>query len=103
MKRTAGNDSPTRVALDLRAHGVAVVGTNWSSAPFTTAGALRRLFRDAGATAVHTRSSLYSPPWGLPGLVRRAEAIERLGRPLGALGAAFVVARAEVVRPAANR
>jgi ubiquinone/menaquinone biosynthesis C-methylase UbiE len=68
----------------------------WRSAHFTTAGELRRLFRDAGARAVQTRSGLYLPPWAVPALVRRAEAIERLGRPLGALGAAFVVARSEV-------
>ena len=68
----------------------------WRSAHFTTAGELRRLFRDAGATAVHTRSGLYLPPWNVPSVVHRAETVERLGRPLGALGAAFVVARAEV-------
>jgi len=68
----------------------------WRSAHFTTAGELRRLFRDAGATAVHTRSGLYLPPWNVPLVVHRAETVERLGRPLGALGAAFVVARAEV-------
>ena len=73
--------------------------TTWRSAHFTTAGALRRLFRDAGARAVRTRYGLYLPPWGLPALVRRAEAIERLGHPLGALGAAFVAARAEVANP----
>jgi len=67
----------------------------WRAAHFTTAGELRRLLREAGATAVRARHGLYLPPWDTPVLVRRAEAIERLGRPLGALGAAFVVARAE--------
>jgi SAM-dependent methyltransferase len=70
--------------------------TTWRSAHFTTAGALRRLFRDAGATAVHTRYGLYLPPWDPSGLARRAEAIERLACPLGSLGAAFVVACAEL-------
>ena len=68
----------------------------WRSAHFTTARELRLLFRAAGATAVHTRSGLYLPPWNVPLVVHRAETVERLGRPLGALGAAFVVARAEV-------
>ena len=68
----------------------------WRSAHFTTARELRLLFRAAGATAVHTRSGLYLPPWNVPSVVHRAETVERLGRPLGALGAAFVVTRAEV-------
>ena len=68
----------------------------WRSAHFTTARELQGLFRDAGASAVRTRNGLYLPPWNVPAFVRRAEVIERLGRPLGALGAAFVVARAEV-------
>ena len=68
----------------------------WRSARFTTAGELGRLFRDAGASAVRTRYGLYVPPWNVPALVRWGETIERLGRPLGALGAAFVVVRAEV-------
>ena len=68
----------------------------WRSAHFTTARELQGLFRDAGASAVRTRNGLYLPPWNVPAFVRRAEVIERLGRPLGALGAAFVVTRAEV-------
>ena len=68
----------------------------WRSAHFTTAGELRRVFRNAGATAVCARYGLYLPPWGIPALVSRSEAIEWLGRPLGALGAAFVVVRVEV-------
>jgi ubiquinone/menaquinone biosynthesis C-methylase UbiE len=68
----------------------------WRSAHFTTARELRGLFRNAGASAVRTRHGLYLPPWNVSALVRRADAIERVGRPLGALGAAFVVARAEV-------
>jgi ubiquinone/menaquinone biosynthesis C-methylase UbiE len=67
----------------------------WRQAHFTTAGELRRLFREAGATAITTRHGLYLPPWDVAALVGRAEAIERLTRPLGLLGAAFVVARAE--------
>jgi ubiquinone/menaquinone biosynthesis C-methylase UbiE len=69
----------------------------WRSAHFTSAGELQALLRDAGATAVHARYCLYLPPWDVPALVRRAEAIERLGRPLGGLGAAFVVVRADLV------
>ncbi|HEU0246652.1 MAG TPA: methyltransferase domain-containing protein [Gaiellaceae bacterium] len=68
----------------------------WRSVHFTTADELRRLLRDAGATAVRSRYGMYLPPWGVPALVCRAEAIERLGRPLGPLGAAFVVVRADV-------
>jgi len=68
----------------------------WRSAHFITAGELRQLFRDAGATAISTRHSLYLPPWNVSVFVRRTDAIERLGRPLRALGAAFVVARADV-------
>lgn len=73
--------------------------TTWRNAHFTTAGELRRLFRDAGATTVSVSYGLYLPPWGIPALVWRAEAIERLARPLRALGAACVVARAEVGGP----
>ena len=69
--------------------------TTWRQAHFTTACELRRLLRNAGATVVTARYGLYLPPWDEPWLVRRADAIERLGRPLGALGAAFVVARTE--------
>lgn len=68
----------------------------WRSAHFATAAELRRLLQDAGATAASSRYGLYLPPWDVPALVRRADAIERLARPLGALGAALVVARAEV-------
>jgi SAM-dependent methyltransferase len=67
----------------------------WRQAHFTTAGELGRLLRSAEATAVTTRYGLYLPPWDKPWFVRRVETIERLGRPLGALGAAFVVARTE--------
>jgi hypothetical protein len=68
----------------------------WREAHFTTAGELRRLLHEAGAPTVSARYGLYLPPWDVPALVRRVEAIERLGRPLGPLGAGFVVARAEV-------
>lgn len=67
----------------------------WRQSHFTTAGELRRLFREAGATAITTRHGIYLPPWDVAALVGRAEAIERLGQPLGAFAAAFVVARAE--------
>jgi len=75
----------------------------WRQAHFATAGELRRLFRNAGASAVSARYGLYLPPWDAPALFGRAEAIERLGRPLGALGAAFVVARAEAGSEGATR
>lgn len=58
---------------------------------------LAGLVADAGAAiaAVSSRCGLYLPPWDIPALVRQAEAIERLGSPLGPLGAAFVAARAD--------
>jgi ubiquinone/menaquinone biosynthesis C-methylase UbiE len=68
----------------------------WRTAHFTTAGELQQLFRDAGAADITARYGLYLPPWGTSALLSRADAIERLGRRLGPLGAAFVVARAEV-------
>lgn len=68
----------------------------WRSAHFTSARELRSLFREAGATVVRSRYGLYLPPWDVAVLARQAEAIERLGRPLGPLGAAFVAVRAEV-------
>jgi hypothetical protein len=41
------------------------------------------------------RYGLYLPPWQTPALTARADVFERLGRPLRALGAAFVVAAAQ--------
>jgi ubiquinone/menaquinone biosynthesis C-methylase UbiE len=67
----------------------------WRTARFTTAGELERLFERAWASSVTTRYGLYLPPWDARVLVERAEAIERLARPLRAVGAAFVVARAD--------
>ncbi len=67
----------------------------WKTAHFTTAGELRRLLERAGASSVETRYGLYLPPSRHSSFVGRAETFERLGRPLGALGAAFVVAVAE--------
>jgi ubiquinone/menaquinone biosynthesis C-methylase UbiE len=66
----------------------------WRAARFTTAGELRRLFLRAGAGHVTTRYGLYLPP--SDALARRAETFERLGSPLGPLGAAFVAIRADV-------
>jgi ubiquinone/menaquinone biosynthesis C-methylase UbiE len=68
--------------------------TTWRSARFTTGGELRRLLLGAGAARVDVRHGLYLPPWDVPSLVARADAIERLAGPLGPIGAAFVVARA---------
>jgi len=67
----------------------------WKAAHFTTAGELRRLFRAAGAATVTARYGLYLPPVDRPAIVARAGALERAGRVLGPLGAAFVAARAE--------
>jgi hypothetical protein len=67
----------------------------WRAARFVSARELRRLLLAAGAGRVSTRYGLYLPPIGWPPLVGQAERLERLGRPLGPLGAAFVVARAE--------
>jgi SAM-dependent methyltransferase len=67
----------------------------WRAARFTSARELRRLLLAVGAADVSTRYALYLPPFESPALAGRAELLERLGRPLGPLGAAFVVARAE--------
>jgi hypothetical protein len=66
-----------------------------SAAHFTTAGELRRLLERAGARNVEHRYGLYLPPWDSAILIRRASAIERLGRQLGPVGAAFVAARGQ--------
>lgn len=71
----------------------------WRAARFTTSGELRRLFREAGARTVTTRHALYLPPTDRPALTSRAEAFERAGSRLGALGAAFVAVRADVPAP----
>jgi ubiquinone/menaquinone biosynthesis C-methylase UbiE len=67
----------------------------WRRARFLSAGELRRLLTGAGASHVTTRYGLYMPPWVAPALLRHGEAVERLGRRLGPLGAAFVAARAQ--------
>jgi ubiquinone/menaquinone biosynthesis C-methylase UbiE len=67
----------------------------WRAARFTSARVLRRLLLAAGADRVRIRYALYVPPIGWRPLLARAELLERLGRPLGPLGAVFVVARAE--------
>lgn len=64
----------------------------WRSAHFSTAGELRGLLEGVGAGSVEARYGLYLPPLQLPVLTRHARLLERLGRPLGPLGAAFVVA-----------
>ena len=64
----------------------------WRTARFASARELRRLFADAGAAEVAVRHRLYLPPW--VALAPRAQAIERVCRPLGPLGAAFVAVRA---------
>jgi ubiquinone/menaquinone biosynthesis C-methylase UbiE len=67
----------------------------WRRARFVGAGELRSLLAGAGASRVTTRYGLYLPPWAAPALLRHGETIERLGRRLGPLGAAFVAARAQ--------
>ena len=67
----------------------------WRAAHFTAAGELRRLLERAGARNVEHRYGLYLPPWDRAILIRRASAIERLGRQLGPVGAAFVAARGQ--------
>jgi ubiquinone/menaquinone biosynthesis C-methylase UbiE len=67
----------------------------WRQARFLTARELRRLLAGAGASSVSTRYGLYLPPWPVPVLLHHAATIERLARPLGPFGAAFVVASAE--------
>jgi SAM-dependent methyltransferase len=73
----------------------------WRQARFLGAAELRRLLTGAGGTRVAARYALYLPPWEVQPLLRHADGIERLGRWLGPLGAAFVAARAE--RPAGSR
>jgi ubiquinone/menaquinone biosynthesis C-methylase UbiE len=67
----------------------------WKAARFTTAGELERLLLAAGATTVASRYALYLPPVDHPALVGRADVLERIGRSLGPVGAAFVALRAE--------
>jgi ubiquinone/menaquinone biosynthesis C-methylase UbiE len=67
----------------------------WKSARFVSALELRRLLLTAGAERVGTRYALYLPPLEWPLLTEHAQLLERLGRPLGPLGAGFVVAGAE--------
>jgi ubiquinone/menaquinone biosynthesis C-methylase UbiE len=67
----------------------------WRAVQFTTAGELRRLFLAAGAVSATARYGLYLPPVSRIAATIRTEACERLARPLGPLGAAFVVVRAD--------
>jgi SAM-dependent methyltransferase len=67
----------------------------WRAARFATARELRGLLGAAGARPTNSRYGLHLPPLSLPALVARAEALERAGRWLGPLGAAFVVVRAD--------
>lgn len=67
----------------------------WRDAHFSTAGKLTGLLRASGAHRVEARYGLYLPAWDLPVLVAHADAVERVGRRLGPLGAGFVVARGE--------
>lgn len=66
----------------------------WRAARFSTADEIERLLREAGPIPVATRHALYVPP--VNALAGAAGAIERLGRPLGPVGAAFVAVRGDV-------
>jgi len=68
----------------------------WRAARFTSKGELVRLLAGAGARPTAARYALYLPPIDHPVFISRAQQLERLGRRLGALGAAFVAVRAEV-------
>lgn len=72
------------------------LGSAWRSARFTTAAELVRLFDSAGAARLVSRYGLYLPPLDWAPLARRADAIERIGRRRGPLGAAFVAVRANL-------
>jgi ubiquinone/menaquinone biosynthesis C-methylase UbiE len=67
----------------------------WRAARFTTSGELERLLRRAGAGEIVARYGVYLPPLDRPVVVSHEAAIERLGRHLGPVGAAFVVVRGE--------
>lgn len=67
----------------------------WRGARFLTSAELRRPLAGAGASSVITRYGFYLPPWPVPFLLRDAATVERFARPLGPLGPAFAVARAE--------
>jgi ubiquinone/menaquinone biosynthesis C-methylase UbiE len=82
-------------ALKRRLEGWAGSPT-WRAARFATRGELVRLLAGAGARPTAARYALYLPPIDHPVFISRAQAIERLGRRLGPLGAAFVAVRAEV-------
>lgn len=68
----------------------------WRAARFTSAGELTALLRDAGAVPAGARHAAYLPPVDRAAVTRRADAFERLGGPLGPVGAAFVAVRANV-------
>lgn len=66
----------------------------WRAAHFTSGRELTSLLRAAGAGPVTVRRALYLPPADWGPMTRHAALIERLGRPLGPFGAAFVAVRA---------
>lgn len=82
-------------ALKRRLQGWAGSPT-WRSARFTTKAELERLLAVAGAVPAAARYGLYLPPFDHPAVTSRAQAFERLGSRLGAVGAAFVAVRADV-------
>jgi hypothetical protein len=68
-------------------HGAALRYEQLGTAHFPTAGDLRRLLGQAGASRIETRNGLYLPPRHVPALTARAEKLERMVRPLGPVGA----------------
>lgn len=68
----------------------------WAHARFFTPGALAGLLHRAGASQVRTATAAYLPPAAPAWLLSHAITYERRARPLGVLGAAFVLARGEV-------
>ena len=67
-------------------------------AHFYTPRELGMLLRKAGASHVQTATAAYLPPAAPDWLLRHAGGVERHGRRLGALGAAFILARGEATR-----
>lgn len=65
----------------------------WRAAHFYSPPGLGGLLTRAGAERVVTKAAAYLPPAAPGWLIRRAEAVESRGAHLGALGAAFSLAR----------
>jgi ubiquinone/menaquinone biosynthesis C-methylase UbiE len=68
----------------------------WRGAHFFSPAGLARMLRGAGAAGIETAAAAYLPPRAPAWVVARAHSVERFGRHLGPLGAAFSVARGSV-------